>query len=163
MSHVEAEEERQGEFLSKPRIAAALRRWAGEGLDASNPAHVDAYLLARQLHQRPRAEQVLAIANTAKSTHSTSAALTSTFQLIPRDNFQGCRAPDWLEEWLVEESLLWSNFMVPDDTYFSAVFICDSGVPTTGLKRLKQMTFDESLRRDLSHRHGKLSAKAPRS
>lgn len=125
------------------RIAANMRRMKDKGIDERNPAHVQAYILAREKSSRPRAEAVLAIIASQEVKHKASARMTTEFVLVPRANFpQG--APKWLEEWLVSDSELRSTCRVPEDTDFSAVFVCDGSVPRTHLgKRVRTMAFDD--------------------
>jgi len=129
---------------------ANLRRWASEGVDANNPAHVNAYILARQMYARPRAEQVLALAASETTSHTTGAELSQSFTLIPKWNFgtpggPPVEMPEWLSEWIVTEEELREDYEVPDDFDLSAVFLCDGGVDTTGLKRVKTYVFKEKL------------------
>ena len=63
-------------------IAANMRRM--KGVDDKKPAHVQAYLVARQQTARPRAETVLAIAKSQGTKFNASARMTSKFVLAPR-------------------------------------------------------------------------------
>ena len=56
------------------RIAANMRRM--KGVDDKNPAHVQAYLVARQQTARPRAETVLAIAKSTETKFKATARMT---------------------------------------------------------------------------------------
>ena len=73
--------------LSKSRINANLRRMAEHGVDWRNPLHVSAYLLARQQTDRPKPEQILAIAKQSQVNMSDGTRLSIEFYLVPRTNF----------------------------------------------------------------------------
>ena len=70
--------------LSKARVEANLRRWQAQGIDARNPDHVAAYMLARQQFERPRLEHVQAILQSRTQEHSQQATMTTDFWLVPR-------------------------------------------------------------------------------
>ena len=59
------------------RIAANMRRMKDKGVDEKNPAHVQAYLVARQQTARPRPETILRIAKSAETKFKTQARMTS--------------------------------------------------------------------------------------
>ena len=90
----------------------------------------------------------MAIIDSGKTTHSSGSRLSSEFVLVPRVNFVGSVAPEWVKEWIVPEEELRANYEVPYDSDFSAFFVCDGGVPKSGLgKRLKKISFEEQISR----------------
>ena len=136
--------------LSAVRISANLRRWAGLGIDHKNPAHVSAYLLARQQFVRPRPEQVLAILGQSQVQTATTARLSTEFLLVPKGNLGG-KAPGWLQDFLVGEEELRSNYRVPAHCDFAAVFVVDPSCPAERLgKRVARMAFEQSFSHSLS-------------
>ena len=146
--------------MSQSRIAANLRRWGCHGIDHKNPAHVAAYLLARQQCTRPRPEQVLAIIGKSEVETATTARLSTEFYLVPRANFGG-KPPGWLEEFVVHEEELRSNYRVPAHSDFTAVWVVDQACPLTRLgKRVARMSFEQSFTQRMS---AEGSAEAPPS
>lgn len=136
--------------LAQGRIAANLRRWQQHGIDHKNPAHVSAYLLARQQFTRPRPEQVLAILGKSQVNTATTARLTTEFLLVPKGNFGG-KPPGWLQEFLVGEDELRANYRVPAHSDFAAVFVVDPSCPAERLgKRVSRMAFEQSFSHSLS-------------
>jgi len=128
--------------LSKARVEANLRRWAAHGLEARNPDHVAAYMLARQQQDRPRPEHVLAVLATRTQKHTQQATMTTDFWLVPRGGWQG--EPPWARDWCVTEEHLRQNFQVPEETDLSAVWIVDAGCPRHALgKGVKRMAFQD--------------------
>eukprot|EP00974_Lingulodinium_polyedra_P080198 7767387-Lingulodinium_polyedra.AAC.1 len=60
--------------------------------------------------------------------------MSTEFVLVPKSNFgaaaggasgSGPRAPECLQEWLVDEAELRAIFKVPEDTNFAPFWICD--------------------------------------
>lgn len=138
------------ENLSQKRISANLRRWADKGLDHKNPAHVSAYLLARQQSTRPTPSQILAILGQSQVSTASTARLTTEFMLVPKGNFGG-DAPGWLQEFLVPESELRRNYRVPAHSDFSAVFVVDPSCPAERLgKRVARMAFEQTFSQTLT-------------
>ena len=135
--------------LPPAKISAALRRWQRDGvaIDPKSEAHIAAYRLARQTHDRPRADQVLAIIESQRVQHKSAANLTSDFWLVPRCNFPDGLPAD-LKKWSMSEAELRKSFQVPKDTDFGQSFILDGGCARQGLGRgVKSMGFSETLLR----------------
>ena len=81
--------------MENQQISANLRRLGG-GLDHKNPAHVRAYLLARQTSARPRADAVWAILNSQTDTMQQETKLQTDFFLVPKSGCVG--KPTWLAQ-----------------------------------------------------------------
>ena len=128
--------------LSKSRINANLRRMAEHGVDWRNPLHVSAYLLARQQTDRPKPEQILAIAKQSQVNMSDGTRLSIEFYLVPRTNFPD-RCPPWLQDFLVTEKELRETHTVPDHTDLSGVLIVDQSCDLKRLgKRVGKLSFE---------------------
>ena len=149
--------------LSKQRIQASLRRMAGQGVDWRNPTHVSAYLLARQQTDRPKPEQILAIAQQSQVTMQDGTRLTRDFYLVPRNNFPD-KCPPWLQEFLVTEQELRDTHKVPDDTDLAAVFIVDGSCELKRLgKRVTRLSFEQSFSHRLATPLDRAAAPPPAS
>jgi len=111
--------------IDRKRIEANLRRWSDSGIDPRNPDHVKAYLLCRQVNERPRVEHVLAAIESLKLKHSTATELSQDFFLVPKDNVDP--AAPFLKKWLRTEKDLRARFEVPAESDFANVLIVDAG------------------------------------
>ena len=131
------------ESLSKKRIHANMRRMADQGVDWRNPAHVSAYLLARQQSDRPKPEQILAIAQQSQIKMEDGTRLSSEFYLVPRTNFSD-KCPAWLQDFLVTEDDLRERHKVPEQTDLSTVLIVDGSCELKRLgKRVRKLSFEQ--------------------
>ena len=114
---------------------------------------------------------VVAILGNAKTVVSQGARLSTDFVLVPKLNlFQSAAgapasaaaapdnsaagAPDWLQEWIVDEIELRATYHVPPDSDFSQHFICDGNIPAEVKgrlgKRLKKIAFEENAMTSMS-------------
>ena len=126
-------------------VVLALQRFARAGHDVqpNNRDHIQAYVVARQTSNRPRAEQVLAILRGAKAKVISGVRLTQEFALVPSSNIQG-PVPDWLSDFIVTEEELRKNYRVPPESDFSNFIIVDGNGPLNRLgKRIRKIAFEE--------------------
>jgi len=132
--------------LSKQRIQANLRRWASHGLVATNPAHIRAYMLARQQTDRVKPEMVLA--NLASETQHVQSGvrMTSSYYLAAKSNFGPAGPLAHLQRWLITEAELRSNHAALADSEFDSDFIFDGACDVQSLgQRVKRIAFEDSL------------------
>lgn len=87
--------------------------------------------------------------------------MAQAFLLVPKSNILGsvlpvssaAGAPAWLQEWIVSEDELKKNYVVPENSDFSAYFVVDSGAPRARLgKRVKSITFEETVSQVLTNK-----------
>ena len=131
------------ESLAHSRIQANMRRFAEHGINHLDPEHVAAYLLARQQTPRPRAEHILAILRSAKSTSEAGFVLSDDFYLVPKGNLTEEEVRK-LGNFYITEERLRATMDVPRDTNLSAVWIIDASCPREPLgPGIKRMTVRE--------------------
>ena len=131
------------ECLAHSRIQANMRRFAADGINHLDPEHVAAYLLARQQTPRPRAEHILAILRSAKSTSEAGFVLSDDFYLVPKGNLTEEEVRK-LGNFYITEDRLRATMDVPRDTNLSAVWIIDASCPRETLgPGIKRMTVRE--------------------
>ena len=72
--------------ISTAAAVAALTRW-GNAVDPRNPAHVQAYKMARLSSERPRLGRVLALIERQRLSLDSSCSLGAEYFVVPKANF----------------------------------------------------------------------------
>ena len=116
----------EGTQTSREVAAVRLKAWSPE-LDSRNPAHVDAYILARQNNERVRKERVLEILASQEDSVTRATSQDALFLVVVKTNLPST-LPKHLAEWVVSVEDLQSRFEVRDcDTDWDSVHIFDAG------------------------------------